>query len=102
MAFQEMVNFGLHSKRSPWNATNFYEMFGVSRDGAKDLDDFEFHQIITEAWAKRLVDIPTVSSLYFLEPNGSSPQPPWLGWIRRDLGVLFRDYPFGFGKVRNT
>ena len=78
MAFQEMVNFGLHSKRSPWNATNFYEMFGVSRDGAKDLDDFEFHQIITEAWAKRLVDIPTVSSLYFLEPNGSSPHPP--GW----------------------
>ena len=78
MAFQELVNFGLHSKRSPWNATNFYEMFGVSRDGAKDLDDFEFHQIITEAWAKRLVDIPTVSSLYFLEPNGSSPHPP--GW----------------------
>ena len=58
----EGVNFGLHSKRSPWNATNFYEMFGVSRDGAKDLDDFEFNEVITEAWARRLVDIPTVSA----------------------------------------
>ena len=77
-------------------------MFGVSRDGAKDLDDFEFDQISTEAWAKRLVDIPTVASLYFLEPNGSSPHTPLLGWTRWDLGVLFRDYPFGFGKVRNT
>ena len=53
MAFQEFVNVGLHSKRTPWNA---------SRDGTEDLDVFEFNDVITEAGARRLVDIPTVSA----------------------------------------
>ena len=62
MAFQEIVNFDLHSKRNPWNATNFYEMLGVSRDGTKDLDEFEVNEVITEAWTRRLVDNPTVAA----------------------------------------
>ena len=44
MASKEFVNFGLHAKRSPWNAMNFYEMLGVSRE------EIEFdNDVITQA-----------------------------------------------------
>ena len=62
MAFQEIVNFGLHTKDSPWSAINFYEILGVSRIATKDMDEDDFENVIIEAWAKRLVDIPTVSA----------------------------------------
>ena len=62
MAFREIVNLGVHAKAARWSAVNFYEIFGVTCNEAKNMGADEFEKAITESWAKRLVDIPTVAA----------------------------------------
>ena len=44
----------MYAKTTPCRATNFYEILGVSRNAKRG--------IIEKAFAKRIVDIPTVSA----------------------------------------
>ena len=49
-----LVNLGLYAKKTPSRATNFYEFLGAARSAKTDT--------IEKAYAKRIVDIPTVSA----------------------------------------
>jgi hypothetical protein len=62
MAFQELVNFGIHAKQTPWATVNFYDILGVSRAATNKFNQHEFEDCIREACAKRFIDIPTVAA----------------------------------------
>ena len=72
MADAELANFSLHALRTPWVATNFYEILGVPQPAVpKSAYAAGFQAAVADAAARRLVEIPTVSTNMEIYARGS-------------------------------